>query len=257
MPTRLRLDAELVRRGLAATRSEAQRLIAGGAVDVSGSPAPKAATLVDEGSAIRLASGRHWASRAGGKLEAALDAFAVEVARKHVLDVGASTGGFTDVLLARGAADVVAVDVGRGQMVSRLQVDRRVTVVEGTNFRTADVAALGAPFGLVTADVSFISLTLLAANLAAAGREGTDYVVLVKPQFEVGRERLGRGGLVRDPALHAEAVATVAESFALAGLAPRQVIASPLAGAAGNREFLLHAVAGGRRRRLQWLPVPE
>lgn len=255
MPTRLRLDAELVRRGLATTRSEARRLIADGAVDLSGFRAPKAATMVDENSPIRLAPGRTWASRAGGKLEAAIDSFEVEVEARRVLDVGASTGGFTDVLLARGAARVVAVDVGRDQMVRRLRSDSRVTVVDGTNFRTADVQALGAPFDLITADVSFISLTLLASNLAAAGREGTDYVVLVKPQFEVGPKRLRRGGLVRDPELHAEAVGAVARSFATAGLAPRGVIASPVVGAGGNLEFLLHAIRGGEDRHLEWPPV--
>lgn len=245
MPTRRRLDGELVRRGLAGSRTEAQRLITEGGVMVSGKPSVRAATLVAPGDPIEITEGDRWASRAGGKLAAALDAFAIPVAGKRALDVGASTGGFTDVLLANGAQSVTAVDVGYGQLVWRLRTDPRVDVHDRTNFRTADIAALGAPFDLIVIDVSFISVTLLASGLASAGRAGTDYVVLVKPQFEVGREALGSGGIVRDPAGHRAAVATVAASLAAAGIAPRGLIPSPVVGTKGNLEFLLHGILGG------------
>lgn len=185
-----------------------------------------------------------WASRGGVKLAAALEVFDVDPGGKRCLDVGASTGGFTDVLLRAGAAAVNAVDVGYGQLDWRLRSDPRVTVFDRTNFRLADPAALGAPFDLVTADVSFISLRLLAAPLAACGRPATEYVVLVKPQFEVGRARLGRGGLVTDPRSHRDALVGVAEALAAEGLGPRAACASPLPGATGNREFFLHAVWG-------------
>jgi len=245
VPTRRRLDAELVRRGLASSRNEAQRLISVGGVSVGGTPVPRPATLVAPGDPIEITAGDRWASRAGGKLAAAISAFGVTVAGRKALDVGASTGGFTDVLLANGAASVTAVDVGYGQLVWRLRTDPRVTVHDRTNFRTADLAALGAPFDLVVIDVSFISLTLLAAGLARAGAEGTDYLLLIKPQFEVGREAVGSGGIVRDPAAHRSAIAAVAESLRAEGIAPRALIASPVRGTKGNLEFLLHGVLGG------------
>jgi 23S rRNA (cytidine1920-2'-O)/16S rRNA (cytidine1409-2'-O)-methyltransferase len=244
VPTRRRLDAELVRRGLVGSRTEAQRLITVGGVTVSGKPSARPATLVAAGDPIEITEGERWASRAGGKLAAALAAFDVPVAGRRALDVGASTGGFTDVLLANGAESVTAVDVGYGQLVWRLRTDPRVVVHDRTNFRTADVAALGAPFDLVVIDVSFISLTLLAAGLAGAGRDGTDYVVLIKPQFEVGREAVGSGGIVRDPAAHRGAVATVAAALSAEAIAPRALIPSPVRGTKGNLEFLLHAVLG-------------
>lgn len=248
MPTRRRLDAELVRRGFAHSRTEAQRLIEAGGVAVGGNTAARPATLVAPGDAIEIAPGDRWASRAGEKLAAALECFEVDATGRHCLDVGASTGGFTDVLLARGALTVTAVDVGYGQLVWRLRTDPRVRVHDRTNFRTADPAALGAPFDLVVADVSFISLTLLGDALAAAGRPGTDFVALVKPQFEVGRELVGPGGIVRDPAARRGAVRRVADAFAAAGLGPQAVIASPILGTKGNQEFLLHAVSGAPRR---------
>jgi len=214
---------------------------------VAGFPAERPATLVDEQTALSLVGeGRQWASRGGIKLSGALEAFRLDPARRGCLDVGASTGGFTDVLLAGGAAGVAAVDVGYGQLDWRLRSDERVTVFDRTNFRTADPAALGAPFDLVVVDVSFISVRLLAANLAACGRPGTDYVVLVKPQFEVGRELVRRGGLVIDPARQAGAVAAVAEALAAAGIGPLGVCPSPIAGAAGNREFFLHGRHGAQ-----------
>ena len=250
MPTRRRLDAELVRRGLVASRTEAQRLIAVGGVLVSGKPSARPATLVAAADPIEITESDRWASRAGGKLAAALDAFTVVVEGRRALDVGASTGGFTDVLLANGAASVTAVDVGYGQLVWRLRTDPRVMVHDRTNFRTADVAALGAPFDLVVIDVSFISVTLLAAGLAQAGREGTDYVVLIKPQFEVGRDAVGPGGIVRDPAAHRGAIGVVTAALAAEGVAPRALIPSPVRGAKGNLEFLLDAVLGAEPRDL-------
>lgn len=244
MPTRRRLDAELVRRGLVSSRTEAQRLIAVGGVLVSGRPSARPATLVTSGEPIEVEEGDRWASRAGGKLEGALAAFDVPTEGVSALDVGASTGGFTDVLLAHGVAAVVAVDVGYGQMISRLADDPRVTVHDRTNFRFANFEVLGSPFDLVVVDVSFISVTLLAANLAAVGRMGTHYVVLVKPQFEVGRAGVGAGGIVRDTSGHREAVVNVSTSLADHGIGPRGLIASPVRGTKGNQEFLLHAVKG-------------
>lgn len=244
MPARRRLDAELVRRGLVATRSEAHRLISVGGVSVAGNPAARPATLVAPEDPITLDDATRWASRAGDKLDAALTQFDIVVSDRRALDVGASTGGFTDVLLARGAASVAAVDVGYGQMVWRLRTDPRVEVHDRTNFRTADLAALGAPFDIVVVDVSFISVTRLAANLAAAGAAATDYVVLIKPQFEAGRGAVGSGGIVRDPEVHAGAVRAVAGALATAGLGPQRLLESPVRGAKGNLEFLLHAVHG-------------
>jgi 23S rRNA (cytidine1920-2'-O)/16S rRNA (cytidine1409-2'-O)-methyltransferase len=236
---------ELVRRGLFPTRALAQRAIAEGRVVVGGVTAARPSTLVAETGSVQVsAEGRRWASRGGFKLAAALQAFRVEPAGRRCLDVGASTGGFTDVLLAEGARAVVALDVGYGQLDWRLRADQRVTVVDRTNFRTVEPATLGAPFEVVVADVSFISLTLLSANLAACGGPGTEYVVLVKPQFEVGRDQVGRRGVVTDPQRHAVAVRRVTAAFLAQGLGPRRVCASPIAGASGNREFFLHARKG-------------
>ena len=234
-----------MRRGLAPTRTAAQRLVAAGRVVVRGVPVPRAATLVDDQAVVDVADeGPHWAGRGGLKLAGALDAFGVSPEGRRCLDVGASTGGFTDVLLTGGAASVTAVDVGYGQLLWRLRADPRVRVLDRTNFRLADPAALGAPFDLVVADVSFISLRLLAPNLAACGAPGTEYVVLVKPQFEVGRAQVRRGGLVSDPQQHRAAVQAVAEAFTAAGLGPQRATASSITGATGNREFFLYAVRG-------------
>jgi 23S rRNA (cytidine1920-2'-O)/16S rRNA (cytidine1409-2'-O)-methyltransferase len=233
---------------MAGSRGDARRAIEESRVRVDGVAEPRPATLVDPATAVRLVDpGPGWAGRGAYKLEAALDAFEVPVAGRTALDVGASTGGFTDVLLSRGAARVAAVDVGYGQMVWRLAQDPRVDVFDRTNFRHADVDALGAPFGVVTVDVSFISVGLLAERLSAAGRPDTDYVVLVKPQFEVGKGSVGRGGIVTDPALHLSAVEGVASALDGVGIGALAVIPSPLRGSKGNREFLLHARFGDRR----------
>lgn len=211
---------------------------------MAGRPTPKAATLVAGDEPIEVDSGDSWASRAGDKLAAALDRFGIDPTGLRVLDVGASTGGFTDVLLEHGAASVVAVDVGYGQLLTRLATDERVEVVDRTNFRTVDVAGLGAPFELVTMDVSFISAASLAGKLRECGTAGTDYVVLVKPQFEVGRDRVGRGGIVRDPQDHRDAISTVARALSRSGIAPIGAMPSPILGSKGNREFLLHGRIG-------------
>jgi len=227
------------------SRAAAQRAIDEGRVLVAGLPASRAATLVDEQVPLSFVpEGAQWASRGGVKLAAALQAFGIDPAGGRCLDVGASTGGFTDVLLARGAAHVAAVDVGYGQLDWRLRSDPRVEVFDRTNFRTVDPASLGAPFDLVVMDVSFISIRLLAGKLAACGRPGTDYVVLVKPQFEVGRDHVTRGGLVTDPSRQADAVEGAARALTAAGIGPIGVCPSPITGATGNREFFLHGRHG-------------
>jgi 23S rRNA (cytidine1920-2'-O)/16S rRNA (cytidine1409-2'-O)-methyltransferase len=246
---RRRLDAELVRRGLATGRDQAKRLIEAGNVLIDGAPGTKPATLVAAGDPIVLVDTEHtWASRGGQKLVGALDAFDLDVTGSRALDVGASTGGFTDVLLARGAQTVTAVDVGYGQLVWRLAQDERVTVLDRTNFRTLDVGDLGDPFEVIVVDVSFISVTLLAPNLAAAGTGGSRYLVLVKPQFEVGRASVGAGGIVSDRSARAGAIERVARSLADVAVGAIDVIESPITGAKGNVEFLLHAVHGAERR---------
>jgi 23S rRNA (cytidine1920-2'-O)/16S rRNA (cytidine1409-2'-O)-methyltransferase len=243
---RARLDAELVRRGLARSREQAQTLVSSGRVSVSGTAATKSATQVDPTTSIRVASDdadEGYASRGAYKLAGALAAFApsgLETAGRHCLDAGASTGGFTDVLLRAGAVSVLAVDVGYGLLVWRLQQDPRVTVLDRTNIRSLEPADLPGPSpDLVVADLSFISLTLVLPALARCAAPGADFVLMVKPQFEVGKERLGSGGVVRDPSLRAEAVRTVAESASGLGLGICGVTASPLPGPSGNVEYFL------------------
>ncbi len=222
---------------------------------VSGIPIPSPGTLVDETTGLSLVDVAEWASRGGAKLAAALDVFGIDPEGRRCLDVGASTGGFTDVLLQRGAAAVASVDVGYGQLAWRLRTDERVTVHDRTNFRYAGPKALGAPFDLVVVDVSFISVGLLAGNLAACGRDGSDYVVLVKPQFEVGRENVGKGGIVGGSVLHGRAVAGVVDALAAAGIGARSVVRSPITGAKGNVEFFvagrLGEAASLTRRRIE------
>jgi 23S rRNA (cytidine1920-2'-O)/16S rRNA (cytidine1409-2'-O)-methyltransferase len=234
-----------VRRGLAGGRDDAKRLIADGIVSVDGSTLVKPASLVAEGAAIALVEARpQWASRGALKLEHALGIFDIDVTGARALDVGASTGGFTDVLLTHGAATVVAVDVGYGQMVWRLSQDDRVTVLDRTNFRTVDPESLGGPFSVVVVDVSFISVTLLASMLAAVSEPGAHYVVLVKPQFEVGKDSVGRGGIVTDVSAQSGAIQRVVAALGDNGLGTIALTTSPITGAKGNREFLLHARHG-------------
>jgi 23S rRNA (cytidine1920-2'-O)/16S rRNA (cytidine1409-2'-O)-methyltransferase len=245
-----RLDAELVRRGLVASRSEAQSAVRDGLVLVSGRPAEKPSTLVDPADPLELvAPARRFVSRGGEKLSAALDRFGVDPAGRRALDVGASTGGFTDCLLQRGAARVVALDVGYGQLAWSLRTDERVSALERTNVRELTAAHLPYAPDLVVADLSFISLRLAVPGLARVAEPGSDFVVLVKPQFEAGPEQVGRGGVVRDPEVWRRVVGDVAASFAQGGLSPRGAMASPLTGPAGNVEFFLHAVGVGGSER--------
>jgi 23S rRNA (cytidine1920-2'-O)/16S rRNA (cytidine1409-2'-O)-methyltransferase len=245
--TRARLDAELVRRGLARSRQQAAELIARGLVDVRGTAAGKAATMVDRDTpvVVRDDGQREWASRGAHKLIGALDAFDVPVAGLRCLDAGASTGGFTDVLLDRGAAEVVAADVGYGQLVWRLRSDERVRVLDRTNVRALEPAAVGGPVGLTVADLSFISLRTVLPALAACTAADGELLPMVKPQFEVGRERLGAGGVVRDPALRLAALTEVTAAARAIGLVLRGAVASPLPGPSGNVEFFLRLARRG------------
>jgi 23S rRNA (cytidine1920-2'-O)/16S rRNA (cytidine1409-2'-O)-methyltransferase len=241
---RSRLDAELVRRGLARSREQAAELIRSGRVLLSGQVATKAATGVDPGAPLLVTddvADENWASRGAHKLIGALDAFpGVTVEGRRCLDAGASTGGFTDVLLRRGAAEVVAVDVGYGQLVWRLQSDDRVRIFDRTNVRTMTATDIGGPAQLIVADLSFISLALVLPALTSCADIGADLLPMIKPQFEVGRERLGAGGVVRDPAHRADAVAQVAAAAGRLGWGVAGVVASPLPGPSGNVEFFAH-----------------
>jgi 23S rRNA (cytidine1920-2'-O)/16S rRNA (cytidine1409-2'-O)-methyltransferase len=245
VPTRVRLDRELVRRGLSPSREAAAKAVRDGLVLVSGSLATKPSRMVSPAEPVELKlPSRRWASRGGDKLDPAIDRLGVPVAGRRCLDAGASTGGFTHVLLERGAAQVVAVDVGRGQLDERLRRDPRVRVLDGVNARTLTPELIGGPVDLTVADLSFISLRLVLPALLAATARGGDLVVLVKPQFEAGREAVGKGGVVRDPAAWAGAVRTVADAAAGHGLGVGGVCPSPLPGPAGNVELFLHLRAG-------------
>lgn len=243
---RRRLDAELVRRGLARSREHAQQLVAEDRVRVGGATATKPATQVEESAAlvvVEAATGPDYVSRGAHKLIGALDRFDESgrmVTGRWVLDAGASTGGFTDVLLRRGAAHVLAVDVGYGQLAWSLRNDERVTVMDRTNIRGLTVADLPRRPDLVVADLSFISLRLVLGVFAAIVAEGADLLLMVKPQFEVGREALGSGGVVREPELRESAVLRVARAAWEAGLGTAGVVASPLPGPSGNVEYFLH-----------------
>jgi len=234
----------LVERGLAASRERARALILAGQVQVDGQAATKAGTLVPEGSTVTLSVPDHpYVSRGGMKLAAALDAFGIDVAGRLALDIGASTGGFTDVLIQRGATKVVALDVGYGQLDWKLRTDSRVTVLERINARTLSADQLPDDtrlFGIITADVSFISLRLILPSIPPLLAPGGDVVVLVKPQFEAGRDEIGKGGIVRDAEVHARVVEEVTAAADTLGLERAGLIESPIAGMEGNREFLLH-----------------
>ena len=240
MVRRARLDAELVRRGLARSREQAAELVHAGRVKVGGTTATKPATAVEPATPLLVQEhrdGPDYASRGGHKLAGALDALAVPVEGRRVLDAGASTGGFTDVLLRRGAREVVAVDVGYGQLAWNLRTDPRVTVHDRTNVRELVPETIGGPVELTVADLSFIPLTLVLPALAACTT--TDLLPMVKPQFEVGRELVGPKGVVRDPELRARAVRKVAEEAQRLGWGTAGVVRSPLPGPAGNVEFFL------------------
>lgn len=243
MAPKTRLDAELVRRGLARSRQQAQDLVREGQVTVGGVPATKAATAITRGAPVEVRSAAPdagYVSRGAAKLLGALDAFAdLHVDDRRCLDAGASTGGFTEVLLRRGAREVCAVDVGYGQLAWTLRTDPRVHVFERTNVRALQPAALGGTVDVTVADLSFISLrTVLPALLSCTAPHG-DLLALVKPQFEAGRAAVPAGGVVRDPAVRAAAVDSVAAAAFAAGWGTAGVVASPLPGPAGNVEYFL------------------
>ncbi|MFZ5787934.1 MAG: TlyA family RNA methyltransferase [Acidobacteriota bacterium] len=241
MPARVRLDQLLVARGLAESRTRAQALVMAGLVRVDGALADKPGRAFPLDARVEVEAPEHpWVSRGGVKLAAALDAFAVDPAGRSCLDVGASTGGFTHVLLERGAARVVALDVGHGQLDWRLRNDPRVEVREGVNARHLEAGDVPGPFGLVVVDVSFISLRLVLPALVPLLAPGADLVALVKPQFEAGKGQVGRGGVVRDGAVREAAIAGVLAAARDLGLECLGRIASPIPGPAGNVEELVH-----------------
>jgi 23S rRNA (cytidine1920-2'-O)/16S rRNA (cytidine1409-2'-O)-methyltransferase len=253
MTGRRRLDLELVRRGLVASREQAQSAVAAGQVLVRGSVADKSSRLVDRSEPLTLAGAvPRFVSRGGLKLEAALDRFAIDVTGRRALDAGASTGGFTDCLLQRGAASVVAVDVGRGQLHERLLRDPRVESRERTNVRLLTLLDVGGtPFDMVVADLSFISLrTVAPVLLGPLATAGADVVTLIKPQFEAGREEASAGrGVIRDPAVWARALLGVIDALTRQGALLGGLMVSPLTGAEGNVEFLAHLRAHRTRER--------
>lgn len=245
----MRLDELVMARGLAGTRAEAARLILAGRVRLAGERADKAGRGVRADDPVELVAVAPYVGRGGEKLEAALDAFGVSPRDRVCLDAGASTGGFTDCLLGRGARHVHAVDVGHGQLHPRLRSDPRVSVLEGVNARGLEPGWLDAAPSLATVDVAFISLEkVLPAVVACLVPPGPgaipDVVALVKPQFEVGRGQVGKGGVVRDPERHRAVLARLAALAVARGWGPRGVVASPLRGSKGNREFFLHLQPG-------------
>ena len=253
-----RLDAALAARGLARSRTHAASLIAAGVVSVDGRAVVKPALKVAETAVVEVAASDHYVSRAAHKLIAALDGFGVEPAGRVVLDAGASTGGFSQVLLEREARTVLAVDVGHGQLAPELRDAPRLVLVEGCNVRHLDRASLAAQTGvdeppsLVTADLSFISLTTVLPALRATATDDADFVLLVKPQFEVGRGGV-REGVVRDAALRSEAVANVLWAAFDLGLGTAGVLSSPIAGSHGNHEYLVHLSAPDGVNPTEWM----
>ena len=241
MTRKIRLDRLLVERGLVESRERAQALILAGQVLVNGKKAAKPGQTVAPDADLKVAGpALKYASRAGPKLEAALDRFSLDVRGKTCLDVGASTGGFTDCLLQRGAARVYAVDVGTGQLDWKLRQDSRVVVRERVNARYLSWETIGEAVDLVTCDVSFISVTLILPALAQFLRGESHMMVLAKPQFEAGREQVGKGGIVRDPEVHKQVVEKVSRAILDLGFRHVEWMESPVPGAEGNREFLVH-----------------
>ncbi len=240
---RIRLDKLVVERGLAATREKAQALILAGQIHVNGQPATKAGAPVAADARIELVGEPlRYVGRGGLKLEGALRDFNLDVRGKVCLDIGASTGGFTDCLLQHGAARVYAVDVGKGQLDWKLRRDERVVVREGLNARYLKPEDIGEAVDLVTIDVAFISVEKILPAALRCARAGADFVILVKPQFELTRHQVGKGGIVRDPELQQQAVEKIRRAAVALGLEPVAVRESRLPGAEGNREFFLHAV---------------
>jgi 23S rRNA (cytidine1920-2'-O)/16S rRNA (cytidine1409-2'-O)-methyltransferase len=243
-PKRQRLDTLLVEKGLVETREKARALILAGQIDVDGHGAAKAGTMVPIDADIRVIGPDHpWVGRGGIKLAAALEAFGIDATDRIALDVGASTGGFTDVWLQRGARHVIALDVGHSQLHWKVRSDPRVTVIENTNARHLKPGGLpdvGAAITRISIDVSFISLRHIFPVLPALVARPTEIVALVKPQFEAGRKDVGKGGLVTNPAVHARVIAEVTAAAAEVGLGRLGLIDSPITGAHGNTEFLMH-----------------
>lgn len=243
---RIRLDQLLTDRGLARSRAEAQALIHAGEVELDGNRRLKPGQQVAVDASVSIVERPRWASRAGAKLEAALDAFEVDPVGLACLDAGASTGGFTDVLLARGARVVYAVDVGRAQLIQRLRDDLRVVSMERTNLRT--LTSLPEPIDLATLDLSFISLRLVLPAVRSLLTDAGRVVALVKPQFEAGKDDVPRGGVVRDPGVWQRVLEDLATDAAAAGLYARRVIRSPILGGDGNVEFLVDLWLEGDER---------
>jgi 23S rRNA (cytidine1920-2'-O)/16S rRNA (cytidine1409-2'-O)-methyltransferase len=240
---RSRLDLEIARRGLAESREAAQRLIMAGRVRVNSRPAAKADLRVDSDAPIAIIAGaKEYASRGAYKLIAALDHFAIDATGRCALDVGASTGGFSDILLRRGAAKVIALDVGYGQLAEALRVDPRVIVIDRTNIRYVRPDDLPYRPNLVTIDVSFISLKLVLPALMPLLAKPADLIALIKPQFEAGRGQVGKGGVVRDGSMRARTVSDVIDRARNIGFECTGHLESPITGAAGNREYLAHLV---------------
>lgn len=245
MRKRQRLDTDMLRRGLVSSRAEAQTMITCGRVRVGRSVAIKSSTLVSPSESVHIVGEPpRYVSRGGVKLEHAIKAFGICVEGSRVIDVGSSTGGFTDCLLQHGAKEVVAVDVGRNQLHERLRADPRVKLYERTDVRDIDIAAIGGSAPLVTADLSFISLRKVMCDLRRLATTGV--VLLVKPQFEAGKLEADRAkGVIRDPKIHKQAVANVVEAVAASGMRFVQITTSPVKGAAGNTEFFIHAHVSG------------
>ncbi|MFD4959885.1 TlyA family RNA methyltransferase [Microbacterium sp. NPDC058389] len=243
-----RLDAALAARGLARSRTHAATLIADGLVSVDGRPVVKSSTPVEDESVLEVAGADHYVSRAAHKLLAGLDAFGVDVRGRVALDMGASTGGFTQVLRERGAEPVIAVDVGHGQLAASIALDAGVISIEGFNVRymtaasLAEASGVDSPPWVITGDLSFISLAHVLPAVRAVAAPDADVVLLIKPQFEVGRTAV-KGGLVTNPVLRADAVAGVLWTAWDLGLGTRGLIASPIAGTHGNREYVVHLSA--------------
>ena len=257
-----RLDAALARRGLARSRTHAARLLADGLVTVNGAGVVKASVRVREADRVDVAGLDHYVSRAAHKLVGALDAFGVDPRGRTALDVGASTGGFTQVLLERGADHVVALDVGHGQLSPSLRSDPRVTTVEGVNARylsgpqLSELTSRASSVDLVVGDLSFISLTMVLPALTASVGVDNDFVLLVKPQFEVGRQGV-REGIVHDAALRNEAVTAVLWAAHDLGLGTAGLIPSPIVGTAGNKEYVVHLSASLGSNPTEWLSTAE
>ncbi len=243
--TRRRIDAELVDRGLFPSREQAKAAVLAGEVRVDGTVVTKAGHLLPEGANIEVAERQRFVSRGGDKLAGALDRFGLDVAGLRAIDVGASTGGFTDCLLQRGAAHVVALDVGYGQLAWPLRTDPRVTVIERTNIRSVDPASLGAPFQLAVVDVSFISLRTVLSHVVSLLADDGAIVALVKPQFEVGKGRVGKKGVVRDASAHVEVLTAAVDAVTDAGFVVRGLTFSPIKGPEGNIEFWMWAARLG------------